>query len=126
MRGLLIHGVVVAGFVMPAAAADLPTKAEPPEVAYDWSGFYLGGHFDHTLGSSTWSTTAGLSGTVDLSNAYNFSTGTGSYLVGLEGGYNYMSRSRWLFGLVTDVSFPSFVGGNRHVGLGGHWSGRLF
>ena len=113
MRRLLVYGTVLGGFAGAAAAGDLPTKAPPPAPAYDWTGFYLGGHLDYALGSSNWSATPGLGGTVDFANAYSFSAGTGSYLVGLQGGYNYVSPSRWLLGLETDISFPSFVGGNR-------------
>jgi len=116
MRGLSVVGIVLFASAGTAAAGDLPTKAPPPAAAYDWNGFYLGGHFDYALGSSNWSATPGLNGTVDFSNAYNFSTGTGSYLVGLQGGYNYVLPSRWLLGLETDISFPSFVGGNRPFG----------
>jgi high affinity Mn2+ porin len=105
-----------------ASAADLsavlPTKAAPlVPAAYDWSGFYLGGHVGYGLGGSNWSATqAGssmpsLSGTVGFSNAYNFSSGTGSYLLGLQAGYDHMAASHWLVGVVADVSFPSFLGG---------------
>jgi high affinity Mn2+ porin len=119
MRGVLVYGMVAAGFVAPAAAEDLlTTKAPPPAPAYSWTGFYLGGHFDYALGSSRWSATPGSDGTVDFSNPYNFSTGTGSYLVGLHGGYSNMSPSRWLFGMEADVSFPNFVGGNQHFSSG--------
>ena len=51
-------------------------------------------------------------GSLDFSNAYNFSSGTGSYAVGLHGGYGYVSASRWLVGWEGDVSFPNFLGAN--------------
>jgi high affinity Mn2+ porin len=106
-----------------ADAADLatvlPTKAPPPApVAYDWTGLYLGAHVGYALGGSNWSATqAGaatpsLGGTLGFSNAYNFSSGTGSYLLGFQAGYDYMAASRWVVGVAADVSFPSFVGGN--------------
>ncbi len=107
-----------------ARAADLlgvlPTKAPPPvaPAAYDWTGFYLGANLGYALGGSNWSATqAGaatpsLGGTLSFSNAYNFSSGTGSYLLGFQAGYDYMAASRWLIGVDADVSFPSFVGGN--------------
>ena len=115
-------GVGLIALIGNAFAADLssvlPTKAPPlVPMAYDWSGFYLGGHVGYGLGGSNWSATqAGsatpsLSGTVGFSNAYNFSSGTGSYLLGLQAGYDHMAASRWLVGVVADVSFPSFLGG---------------
>jgi high affinity Mn2+ porin len=125
MRGLRVIAVGLILSAGGACAADLsaalPTKAPPPAVpaAYDWTGFYLGGHAGYALGGSNWSSTqAGVAapavtGAFDFSNAYNFSTGNGSYFLGFQAGYDYMTASRWLFGIQTDISFPSFVGGNR-------------
>ena len=83
------------------------------------AGFYLGAHVGYALGGSDWSATqAGgpnLSGTLSFSNAYNFFTGTGSYLLGFQAGYDYMAASRWLVGVTADVSFPSFLGGNTTI-----------
>ncbi|MGB6760309.1 MAG: outer membrane beta-barrel protein, partial [Xanthobacteraceae bacterium] len=108
-----------------AFAADLsgalPTKAPPPAVlaAYDWSGFYLGGHAGYAFGGSDWtSAQAGVpsvAGAFDFSNGYNLSSGTGSYFLGFQAGYDYMTASRWLFGVQADVSFPSFVGGTNTI-----------
>lgn len=117
-----VAGAGLIALIGNAFAADLssvlPTKAPPlAPMAYDWSGFYLGGHVGYGLGGSNWSATqAGsatpsLSGAVGFSNAYNFASGTGSYLLGLQAGYDRMSASRWLVGVVADISFPSFLGG---------------
>jgi high affinity Mn2+ porin len=103
-----------------ALAADLPVKAPPAPSAYDWTGFYLGGHFDYGFGASGWTTTPlaaaapGAAGSINLSNAYNLATGAGSYLLGLQAGYDYMAASRWVMGVEADVSFPSFVGGTQN------------
>ena len=53
------------------------------------------------LGSSNWSATqAGVraksGGTLDFSNAYNFFSGTGSYFLGFQAGYDYLTASHWL------------------------------
>jgi high affinity Mn2+ porin len=123
MRGLLVTGVSLMALAgaSHADAADLsgalPSKAPPPAAAYDWTGFYVGGHLSYALGSSRWSSTQagapGPSGSLEFSNAYNFSTGAGSYLLGFQAGYDYIAASRWLLGVETDISFPSFVGGTR-------------
>ena len=101
----------------PAADTAMPTKAPPPAMSYNWTGFYLGGYFDYALGASHWSSTqagvVGPNGLLNFSNAYNFSSGAGSYRVGLLARYDHMSASRWLSGLEADISFPSFVGGSR-------------
>ena len=111
-----------------AAAADLsralPTKAPPPTAASagdDWTGFYAGGHLGYAAGFSNWTATqAGaatpsLSGALDLFQGYNFSTGKGSYLLGLQAGYNYMLPSRVVLGVETDVSFPSVLGASQPI-----------
>jgi high affinity Mn2+ porin len=109
-----------------AQAADfsraLPTKAPPPaapSAADDWTGFYAGAHFDYSAGFSNWTATqAGapnLSGTLDMFQGYNFSTGKGSYLLGFQAGYNYMLPSRVVLGVETDVSFPSVLGASQAI-----------
>jgi high affinity Mn2+ porin len=121
MRGLLGAGIGLVVLAGGAQAADLsgalPTKAPPAApLAYDWTGFYLGAHVGYALGGSNWSATQTgappLGGSLDFSNAYNFSTTEGSYLLGFQAGYDYMAASRWLLGVETDISFPSLVGGN--------------
>ena len=62
-----------------AFAADLsgalPTKAPPPAVlaAYDWSGFYLGGHAGYAFGGSDW--TSAQAGVPSVASAFDFSNG---------------------------------------------------
>jgi high affinity Mn2+ porin len=112
-----------------AAAADLsralPSKAPPPAAARsaadDWTGFYAGGHFGYAAGFSDWTATqAGaaapsLSGSLDLFQGYDFSTGRGSYLLGFQAGYNYMLPSRVVFGAEADMSFPSVLGASQAI-----------
>jgi high affinity Mn2+ porin len=121
IRGLRVAGLGLLVLAGGARAADLsaglPTKAPPAVLtANDWTGYYLGAHLGYAFGGSNWSATQpgapSLNGSLDFSNAYNFSTGNGSYLLGFQAGYDAMSASRWLLGVVGDISFPSFVGGN--------------
>lgn len=124
MRGLGVAGVGMIVLAGAAQAADLtavlPTKAPPPAVqnAYDWSGFYLGGHVGYAAGASNFTATPGLAGSLGLTNGYNFSTGAGSYLLGLQAGYDVMTASRWLFGISADISFPSNVAGDQTITSG--------
>jgi len=127
MRKLFSAGVSLLALVgaqpSPTRAADipLPTKAPPLSTpsSYDWTGLYVGGHAGHAFGSSEWtSTQAGMpsaGGSFDLTNGYNPSSGAGSYFLGFQAGYDYLTASRWLFGVEADVSFPSFVGGTNTV-----------
>jgi high affinity Mn2+ porin len=122
MRGRGVLGLGLLAIASGAQAADLssvlPRKAPPPTLApYDWTGFYVGGHAGYALGSSNWSSiqggVPGPGGSLDFSNTYNFSSGAGGYLLGFQAGYDYMTASRWLLGVETDISFPSFLSGNR-------------
>ncbi len=107
-----------------AADVTMPTKAPPPaaQASYDWTGFYVGAHLGYAAGSSRWSatqagvTSPSLGGSLDFFNSFDAFRGTGSYLLGLQTGYNYMSASRWLLGAEADVSFPSVIGGNQTIG----------
>jgi high affinity Mn2+ porin len=122
MRGLRVVIGLVA-LTGSAAAADLPVKAPPPPTpataAYDWSGFYLGGHFGYATGSSHWSATQpgapAVTGSLDPFNAYDMFRDTGSDLAGFQAGYNRMLPSRWLLGIEADISFPSFAEPTPHL-----------
>ena len=114
MRRLWLAGaglVVLAGGAHAAdLSAALPTKAPTPMVApaYDWTGYYIGAHFGYAAGTANWSSTSGVSGALDLFNSFDAFKGTGSYFLGLQAGYDRMLASRWLMGVETDISFPSF------------------
>jgi len=95
----------------PALAADLPVKAPVPYVSttYDWNGWYVGAHVGVIRGSSNWSAmppgagAPGLNGSFDLPFNFDFMAGTGSYLAGIQGGYNHVFPSRWMLGIEYDA-----------------------
>ena len=103
----------------PAFAADLPAsmpvKAPVPYVSttYDWNGWYVGAHVGVIRGSSNWSAIQpgaggpGLNGSFDLPFKFGFMAGTGSYVAGMQGGYNHVFPSRVMLGFETDVSLPN-------------------
>ncbi len=118
MRGLRLAGIGLIALAGRAAAADLPVKAPPPATtAYDWTGLYVGGHVGYAAGASDWSAASTgvaappLTGSLDLYNSFNAFKGAGSYFEGFQAGYNYMSPSRYLFGVEADVSFPNTIAG---------------
>lgn len=104
-----------------AGAADLPLKALPAASIFDWTGFYIGGHFGSATGASAWFATEadaavpGLAGSIGLFNAYDPFKGTGSYFVGLQAGYNYMLPSGLVVGFEADVSAPSQIAGSQTI-----------
>jgi high affinity Mn2+ porin len=108
----------IAGDVPPNLPVKAPvayvTKAPQIPVAnsYDWNGWYVGAHVGEVSGSSNWSATQpggapGLNGSFDLPFNFDFMAGTGSYVAGLQGGYNYVFPSHVMLGFETDISFPN-------------------
>lgn len=78
----------------------------------DWSGPFFGGHFGYVGGGSQFSSggpgISPSSGSLTLFNLDPFK-GTGSYSIGLSGGYDYMLPSRVVLGVELDVSFPNTI-----------------
>jgi high affinity Mn2+ porin len=95
-----------------SATADDITLAKAPPVgvpsAYDWSGFYAGGHVGQAWGTSNWTSTPGIAGSTNLYQSFNGFDGTGSIFAGLQAGYNYMLPNRFLLGAEVDATFPSW------------------
>ena len=105
------QGARAADDIMVAKAAPVPYAALSSD---DWTGFYAGTHAGNAWGSSDWTarTTAApapfASGSLDLFQPPDAFKDTGSMLEGLQAGYNYMLPSRTVFGVESDVSFPTF------------------
>jgi high affinity Mn2+ porin len=106
-----------------AAAGDLltekPLKAQTVPAAFDWSGFYFGGHVGYAAGTSDWSATnaaaPALNGSLDFFQIFDAFKGTGSYFVGLQAGYNHMLPSRLVLGFEADMSPPNTIAGTQTI-----------
>lgn len=100
---------VALGAVMlaePAGAADVPVKAKglkALKTVYDWTGFYVGGHFGAGGGSLGSNTNA-----IPLQGVALPHSVTG-LIGGYEVGYNYQLPNRIVLGLEADATFPSPV-----------------
>ncbi len=77
--------------------------------AYNWSGFYAGGNMGVGWGKSNWTATPGVSGSTDLFQTLNTFDEGGSFLAGVQAGYNYLLPNRILLGAEVDASFPSWA-----------------
>jgi high affinity Mn2+ porin len=94
--------------------------------AFDWGGFYLGGHLGYAWGNSNWTTSRG--GTPLALGSLNFSQGidafyeAGSWLEGLQIGYNYALQNRIVIGAEADASFPPFPAPITGLSIGGSTS----
>jgi high affinity Mn2+ porin len=102
-----------------ATAADLAYKAPAASAAYDWTGFYFGGHTGYAWGNSNWTASSGGAvidkGSLSLAQGYDGSNQGGSWFNGLQIGYNRMLANRVVIGAEADVSASSFPNyrGNR-------------
>jgi high affinity Mn2+ porin len=95
------------------AAADDAIVTKAPTIpftgpAYNWNGFYAGGHFGVAWGNSNWNAGPGISGSNNLFQPINSWDEAGSFFAGLQGGYNYMLPNRILLGNEADATFPAF------------------
>jgi high affinity Mn2+ porin len=91
----------------PAMAADMQLKAPHLRPAFDWSGFYIGGHTGYGRGSST----AVLSDPLAVSTNSIFSGVIG----GVQGGYNVQMPSGLVLGVEADLTFPNYFISNKIV-----------
>jgi high affinity Mn2+ porin len=130
MKALLIATLLLTALSGGVCADDLPIltplKAPPPSApsAYGWSGLYAGGHLGLAWGNSHWTTStiaapaASVSGSFGLFQPLNAFDETGSFFAGLQMGYNYVLPNRFIVGVETDASFPSFLNPAR-ISIGG-------
>jgi outer membrane immunogenic protein len=102
MNKLLIASVALAAASLggPALAADMPLKAPPPVVVYNWTGCYLGLYIGDDTGRFNTTTTAaapvGFTG-LPLTNDTHMS----GFLGGGTAGCNYQAYN-WVFGIEFD------------------------
>jgi len=104
MKKLLLGAAVCLVFAAPAFAADLRprtyTKAPvytAPEVVYNWTGFYIGGH---------------VGGAFPGDNS--FGGNDARFLGGVQGGFDYQFASNWVVGAEAQYSW---LGGNSGGGV---------
>lgn len=94
MKKFLLIGAALLGCAatVPAQAADLPLKAPPLVVVWDWTGFYVGGNVGYSWGK--WDN-SGLASTG--------SPNVDGWLAGLQAGYNWQINPTWVVGLEGDI-----------------------
>jgi len=95
MKKLLLGAAAIFALAAPAFAADLPartyTKAPAytaPQVVYNWTGFYVGGH---------------VGGAFAGDNSLQGSDGR--FLGGVQGGYDYQFATNWVVGAEAQYSW---------------------
>ena len=95
MKKLLLGAAAVIAFAAPAVAADLParpyTKAPAytaPEMVYNWTGFYIGGHLGGAFAGDN-----------------NITGSDGRFLAGVQGGADYQFARNWVVGIEAQYSW---------------------
>jgi high affinity Mn2+ porin len=88
-----------------AAAADMPLKAPAYRAAYDWTGFYLGGHVGYGGGSF------GPGANPLPEQGVFFPHSVTGLIGGYQAGYSRQFSNHVVLGIEADASFPSPVDG---------------
>jgi high affinity Mn2+ porin len=81
--------------------------------AYDWTGFYVGGHIGYAWGTSKWKAPAGnadgpASGSLDFSQGIDLFSEGGSWNEGVQAGYNAILKNSVLLGVEADVTAAAY------------------
>ena len=95
MRKILLGAVALLALAGPAAAADMQprpyTKAPaytPPQVIYNWTGFYIGGHVGGAFAGDS-----------------SFESSAARFLGGVQGGFDYQFAPNWVVGIEAQYSW---------------------
>jgi outer membrane immunogenic protein len=97
MKKLLLGAAAMIAFAAPAFAADMPARTyskapayTAPEVVYNWTGFYVGGH---------------VGGAFAGNNSLEGSGGR--FMGGVQGGFDYQFATNWVVGAEAQYSWLS-------------------
>ena len=90
-----------------AFTADMPLKAPPPTVAFNWSGFYYGVHVGAASSQNTWKDPTGFY--EPFGPQFSGEGVSGGGIFGVQGGYNWQVGNS-LIGVEAEFSSASIVG----------------
>jgi outer membrane immunogenic protein len=140
MLGTILMGCVAAAALSCSAdAADLPVKAMPmaPVQVYNWTGFYIGGHFGGGFGDDETATMQRFTGGGTVPHTLQSGTFRNNIFAfgGGQVGYNWQFGS-WVAGLEADISAGTEGSGNTvltegpvkysvHQNVGPDWFGTV-
>src|SRR5713101_4500434 len=109
MKRLLLGSAAIIAFAAPAFAADMPartyTKAPAytaPEVVYNWTGFYIGGHLGGAFAGNN-----------------SLEGNGGRFLGGVQGGFDYQFAPNWVVGAEAQYSWLANNNNNGVIFPGG-------
>src|SRR3977135_2615093 len=105
MKRLLLGAAAFIAFAAPASAADLQARPRPytkapaytaPEVVYNWTGFYIGGHVGGAFAGNN-----------------SLEGNGGRVLGGVQGGFDYQSPTKCVVG--AEAQYSWLANGNNNV-----------
>lgn len=114
---LVTAGVLALGCATAASGADLgrpihkaPVGAAP--IAYNWSGFYIGGHVGGAWSGSddSFANGATAGGILFMPVNLPFDTGGNGFVAGGQIGYNWQFAHNWVIGIEADLSWTDVNG----------------
>jgi outer membrane immunogenic protein len=124
MKKVLLAATALLGLVAPAIAADMAVKAPMvAPVAYNWTGFYVGGNVGYGRLRSTDTITA-----VDPASAVFLATNTVATSIPLNSdgvvgggqvGYNWQFAPNWVAGIEADIAAADLSSSNTLLNLPG-------
>jgi outer membrane immunogenic protein len=96
MKTILLGAAALLALAAPAAAADMQprtyTKAPPvytpPQVIYNWTGFYIGGHVGGAFAGDS-----------------SFQSSDARFMGGVQGGFDYQFAPNWVVGIEAQYSW---------------------
>jgi outer membrane immunogenic protein len=103
MKNILLGGAALFVLAGAANAADMPVKMPvkaAPVVAYDWTGFYIGGYYGTSVGESRGRTDP--PGNPAGTRVGQFNVNSLGLTIGGTVGYNWQFAPSWLVGLEGD------------------------
>jgi len=94
MKKLLLGTTVFVALAGPAVAADIPARAtkapvvSAPQLVYNWTGFYVGGHLGGAFAGNN-----------------SLQGGNARFMGGVEGGFDYQFAPNWVMGAEAQYSW---------------------
>jgi outer membrane immunogenic protein len=95
MKRLVIAAAGLVALSAPVAAADIAARpytkapvATAPQLVYNWTGFYIGGHLGGAFAGNN-----------------SLEGGNGRFLGGVQGGFDYQFTPNWVMGLEAQYSW---------------------
>ena len=95
MKKLLLGAAALIAFAAPAVAADIPARTyskapayTAPELVYNWTGFYIGGHIGGAFAGNN-----------------SLQSSDARFLGGVQGGFDYQFATNWVIGAEAQYSW---------------------